>query len=211
MRDVRAFILDDHEIVRRGLRYLLSQSPGVEVVGEAGTARQGRARILEVRPDVAVLDARLPDGSGIDVCRDVRAIDPDIHALILTSYDDDDALLAAILAGASGYVLKEARGSDLVGAIRRVAAGQSLLDPALVNRVIQRVNAGDSKVDELGRLSRREREVLGLVAEGLTNREIAMRMRLADTTVKTYVSSMLDKLRVERRAQAAVLAAKLLG
>ena len=210
MENVRAFLLDDHEVVRRGLRFLLEQAPGVEVVGEAGTAAQGRARILELRPDVAVLDVRLPDGSGIDVCRDVRAIDPGVHALVLTSYEDDEALLTAILAGASGYVLKQARGDDLVDSIRRVAAGESLISPGLVDRVTARIRAAETEMAELARLSRREREVLGLVAQGLTNRQIAIRLQLADTTVKTYVSSVLDKLQVERRSQAAVLAQKLL-
>jgi DNA-binding NarL/FixJ family response regulator len=160
---------------------------------------------------VAVLDARLPDGSGIDTCRDVRSVDPDIKALILTSYDDDEALFAAILAGASGYVLKQIGGTDLVDAVRRVAAGQSLIDPSLTAKVLDRVRNGPEQHEELAALTDQERKILALVAEGLTNRQIAERMFLAEKTVKNYVSSILAKLGLERRTQAAVLASKLLG
>jgi len=209
---VRAFLLDDHELVRRGIRDILLGASGIEVVGEAATAREGRELILELRPDVAVLDARLPDGSGIDVCRDVRAVDPNIRALILTSYDDDSALLTAILAGAAGYVIKDVRGIDLVDSVQRVAAGQSLLDPLMTARVLERVRRRDhpSVPAELKALSAREREILTLIAEGLTNRQMADRLVLTETTVKTYVSRVFTKLDVQRRAQAAVLAMKLL-
>jgi two-component system, NarL family, response regulator DevR len=211
--NVRAFLLDDHELVRRGIRDILSAAPDIEVVGEAATAAEGRARILELRPDVAVLDARLPDGSGIDVCRDIRAADSEIRALILTSYDDDSAMLTAILAGAAGYILKDVRGIDLVDALRQVAAGRSLLDPVKTARVLERVRRSDDQQPvpaELKVLSAREREVLALIAEGLTNREMADRLVLTETTVKTYVSRVFTKLDVQRRAQAAVLAMKLL-
>lgn len=209
---VRVFLLDDHEVVRRGLRDVVSSAPDLEVVGDAGTVRDALIQIPAVRPDVAVLDARLPDGSGIDVCRDVRAANPEIKALILTSYDDDEALFSAILAGAAGYVLKNVRGNDLLHSIRRVAAGQSLLDPSITHRVLERIRSGSetSEPDELRRLTEREREILGHVAEGLTNRQIAERLFLAEKTVKTYVSSLLAKLGLERRTQAAVLATKLL-
>ena len=212
MANVRAFLIDDHELVRRGIRDILSGSPDIEVVGEAATAREGRDKILELRPDIAVLDARLPDGSGIDVCRDIRAADSNIRALILTSYDDDSALLTAILAGAAGYVLKDVRGVDLVDSVRRVAAGQSLLDPLMTARVLERLRQPDHQPvpAELKVLSTREREVLALIAEGLTNRQMADRLVLTETTVKTYVSRVFTKLDVQRRAQAAVLAMKLL-
>jgi two-component system, NarL family, response regulator DevR len=207
---IKVFLLDDHEVVRRGIRQLLEDSGDIEVVGESGLAAEATARIPALRPDVAVLDARLPDGSGIDVCRDVRSIDPTINALILTSYDDDEALFAAILAGASGYVLKQIGGQDLVETVRRVAAGQSLIDPSLTARVLERLRGGDQTPDELAELTEREREILGLIAEGLTNRQIGERLFLAEKTVKNYVSSILAKLGLERRTQAAVLATRLL-
>lgn len=207
---IRVFLLDDHEVVRRGLRDLLESEDDIEVVGEAGTVAEGIARIPALRPDVAVLDGRLPDGSGIDVCRDVRSIDPTIRALILTSYDDDEALFAAILAGASGYVLKQITGNDLVDGVRRVAAGQSLLDPMLTARVLERVRSGPPEREELAALTDQERHVLELIAEGMTNRQIGEKMFLAEKTVKNYVSSILSKLGLERRTQAAVLATKLL-
>ena len=176
---IRVFLLDDHEVVRRGLRDLLEGEGDIEVVGEAGTASEARARIPALRPHVAVLDARLPDGSGIDVCRDVRSIDPTIKALILTSYDDDEALFAAILAGAAGYVLKQIGSHDLVDTVRRVAAGQSLIDPSLTAKVLDRVRNGPAQHEELAALTDQERKILALVAEGLTNRQIAERMFLA--------------------------------
>jgi DNA-binding NarL/FixJ family response regulator len=208
---IRVYLLDDHEVVRRGLRDMLEQEDDIEVVGESGSAVDAAHRIPALRPDVAVLDGRLPDGSGIDVCRDVRSVDPSIKALILTSYEDDEALFAAIMAGAAGYVLKQIRGTDLIDGIRRVAAGQSLLDPAVTARVLDRIRRGPEQPDELRDLTEQERRILLLVAEGLTNREIAGRMFLAEKTVKNYVSSLLAKLGLERRTQAAVLAAKLLG
>jgi two-component system response regulator DevR len=211
MTPIRVFLLDDHELVRRGIRALLEQEPDVEVIGEADTAQDATARIPALRPDVAILDARLPDGNGIDVCRDIRSVDPSIRALILTSYDDDEALFAAIMAGAAGYLLKQVRGTDLVSAVRLVAAGQSLLDPAVTQRVIERIRQGPQEPDELKSLTDQERRILELVAEGLTNRQIAERMYLAEKTVKNYVSSILAKLGLERRTQAAVFAAKLLG
>jgi two-component system, NarL family, response regulator DevR len=206
----KVFLLDDHEVVRRGIRQLLEDAGDIEVVGESGLAAEAAARIPALRPDVAVLDARLPDGSGIDVCRQVRSVDPTIRALILTSYDDDEALFAAILAGASGYVLKQIGGHDLVDTVRRVAAGQSLIDPSLTARVLERVRGGDQRPDELADLTEREREILALIAEGLTNRQIGERLYLAEKTVKNYVSSILAKLGLERRTQAAVLASRLL-
>jgi DNA-binding NarL/FixJ family response regulator len=207
---VRVYLLDDHEVVRRGLRDLL-EAEGIEVVGEAGLAREAAARIPALRPDVCVLDARLPDGSGIDVCREVRSVDPTIRALILTSYDDDEALFAAIMAGAAGYVLKQIGGQDLVEAVRHVAAGGSLLDPSVTARVLERMRSGaPEQPDELRSLTEREREILTLIAEGLTNRQIGERLFLAEKTVKNNVSNLLAKLGLERRTQAAVLAAKLL-
>src|SRR5919199_3432345 len=208
---IRVFLLDDHEVVRRGLADLLHAAGDIEIVGESGSAQEGARRIPALRPDVAVLDARLPDGNGIDVCRDVRAIDSSIKGLILTSYEDDEALFAAIMAGASGYVLKQIRGTDLVDAVRRVAAGQSLLDPAVTARVLDRIRSGIEEPKELRQLTEQERRILEYIAEGLTNREIAGKMFLAEKTVKNYVSSVLAKLGLERRTQAAVLATKLLG
>jgi len=208
---IRVFVLDDHEVVRRGLIDLLQADGDIEVVGESGLAQEATRRIPALRPDVAVLDARLPDGNGIDVCRDVRAVDSTIKGLILTSYEDDEALFAAIMAGASGYVLKQIRGTDLVDAVRRVAAGQSLLDPAVTQRVLERIRHGVEQPRELASLTDQERKILEFVAEGLTNREIAARMFLAEKTVKNYVSSLLAKLGLERRTDAAVLATKLLG
>jgi DNA-binding NarL/FixJ family response regulator len=206
---IRVYLLDDHEVVRRGLRELLESEPDIEVVGESGSAREAIARIPALHPHVAVLDGRLPDGSGIDVCRDVRSVDPTIQALILTSYDDDDALFAAIMAGAAGYVLKQIRGNDLVEAVRQVAQGRSLLDPSVTSRVLERVRHGNDQPDELRSLTEQERKILGHIAEGMTNRQIAEVMFLAEKTVKNYVSSILAKLGLERRTQAAVLAAKL--
>jgi two-component system, NarL family, response regulator DevR len=210
-RPIRVFLLDDHEVVRQGLRALLESGGDIEVVGESGLAMEAAARIPALRPDVAVLDARLPDGSGIEVCRTVRAVDPTIKALILTSYDDDEALFAAIMAGAAGYVLKEIGGQDLIGAVRTVAAGNSLIDPSLTARVLERVRNGPATAPELADLTEQELKLLSLIAEGLTNRQIGERMFLAEKTVKNYVSSILAKLGLERRTQAAVLASKLLG
>jgi len=206
---IRVYLLDDHDVVREGLRFLLERHD-IEVVGESGTAAEATARIPALRPDVAVLDARLPDGSGIEVCRAVRSLDPSIQVLILTSYDDDEALFAAIMAGAAGYVLKDIKGGDLVGAIKQVAAGNSLIDPSLTARVLERVRNGPTTAPELAQLTEQELKLLGYIAEGMTNRQIGERMFLAEKTVKNYVSSILAKLGVERRTQAAVLASKLL-
>jgi two-component system, NarL family, response regulator DevR len=206
---IRVFLLDDHELVRRGLRELLEVEGDIEIVGESGSAAEAIRRIPALKPDVAILDARLPDGSGIDVCRDVRSIDPNVRALILTSYDDDTALFAAIMAGASGYVLKDIRGNDLIGGIRRVASGQSLLDPAVTARVLERVRRGPELDPRLEALTEQERKILDHIAEGKTNRQIGAEMFLAEKTVKNYVSSLLAKLGMQRRTQAAVFAATL--
>jgi len=207
---IKVFLLDDHEIVRRGLRDLVEAEDDLVVIGESGSAREAERIIPALRPQVAVLDARLPDGSGIDVCRTIRSRDPSIHALILTSYDDDQALFAAIMAGAAGYVLKQVRSNELVQAIRTVARGQSLLDPAVTAKVLQRLRSGTAEPEEFADLTAREKEILRLIAEGLTNRQIGQRLFIAEKTVKNYVSSLLAKLGLERRTQAAVLAAKLL-
>ncbi len=207
-RPIRIFLLDDHELVRRGICDLLSTVEGFEVVGEAATAAEALARIPAVRPDVAILDGRLPDGSGIDVCRDIRSQLPSTYCLILTSYDDQDALLASVLAGASGYVLKEVRGSGLIDAVRQVALGRSLIDPALVSQVMNQIRQGSERDRKLAALTDREREVLELISEGLTNRQIGERLFLAEKTVKNYVSSLLAKLGLQRRTQAAVLGAE---
>ena len=206
---ITVFLLDDHEIVRRGIVDLLDAAPDINVVGDAGTASQALARILALRPQVAVLDGRLPDGSGIDVCRDVRSALPGTRCIILTSYDDDDAILASVMAGAAGYLLKEIKGSNLVDAIRQVAAGHSLLDPAVTERVLTRLREGDKVDPRWEALTAREREILDLVTEGMTNREIGERLFLAEKTVKNYVSVMLTKLGMERRAQAAVFGAEM--
>ncbi|MGH3738712.1 MAG: response regulator [Micromonosporaceae bacterium] len=208
---IGVYLLDDHEVVRRGLAELLRQAGDIELVGESGSAAEAARRIPALRPDVAVLDARLPDGSGVDVCRDIRSVDPTIRALILTSYEDDEALFASIMAGAAGYLLKQVRGTDLVEAVRTVAQGRSLLDPAVTQRVLERIRRGPDQPKELASLTEQERKILGLIAEGLTNRQIAEKMFLAEKTVKNYVSSLLSKLGLERRTQAAVLATRLVG
>ena len=205
---IRVFLLDDHEIVRRGLRELLESEGDIEVVGESGLAQEAARRIPALRPDVAVLDGRLPDGSGIDVCREIRSRNPEIAALILTSYDDDEALFSAIMAGAAGYVLKQVRGTDLVETVRRVAAGQSTLDPAVTQQVLDRLRRGPAEDPALAPLTSQERRTLELIGQGMTNRQISEEMFLAEKTVKNYVSSLLAKLGLERRTQAAVFAAK---
>jgi len=207
---ISVYLLDDHEVVREGLRVLLEGAGDITVVGESGSALEATHRIPALRPQVAVLDARLPDGSGIEVCRAVRAVDPSINALILTSYDDDEALFSSIMAGASGYVLKEIRSTDLVQAVRHVATGGSLIDPTLTARVLERVRSGPATAPELSTLTEQELKLLGHIAEGLTNRQIGEKMFLAEKTVKNYVSSILAKLGLERRTQAAVLASRLL-
>jgi DNA-binding NarL/FixJ family response regulator len=205
---IRVFLLDDHEVVRRGLRELLERAGDIVVVGESGSAQEATRRIPALRPDVAILDGRLPDGSGVDVCRDVRSVDPTIRALVLTSYDDDEALFAAIMAGAAGYVLKQVRGTDLVDTVRRVAAGQSMLDPALTAQVLERLRSGPPEDRELAALTGQELHILEHIGEGLTNRQIAERMYLAEKTVKNYVSSLLAKLGLSSRTQAAIFATR---
>jgi two-component system response regulator DevR len=209
MSMIGIFLVDDHEVVRRGLCDLLNSENEFEVLGEAGTVSEALRRIPAAKPDVAILDARLADGSGIDVCRTIRSADPSIRALILTSYEDDEALFAAIMAGAAGYLLKQVRGTDLVQAVRTVAAGHSLLDPSVTAQVLDRIRDAEHGPDELNALTKQERRILGLIAEGLTNRQIAARMFLAEKTVKNYVSSLLSKLALRSRTQAAVLATKL--
>jgi two-component system response regulator DevR len=201
----RVFLVDDHELVRRGITALLNAEADIEVVGEASTAAQARSRIRATRPDVAILDVRLPDGSGIDVCRDVRSENPDVRCLILTGYDDDEAINAAVLAGAAGYVIKDVRGSGLLDSLRKVAAGRSLIDPALSRRVVERIHERHQADPRLASLSARERDILPLIAEGLTNREIGVRLALAEKTVKNYISGLLSKLGLQRRTQAAIL------
>jgi len=206
---IRVFLLDDHEVVRRGVHDLLDTEPDIEVVGEAGTADHALARGPALRPDVAVLDVRLPDGDGITVCRELRSAMPGLACLMLTSFDDDDALLDAIMAGAAGYVLKQIKGSDLVSAVRTVASGQSMLDPATTARLMRSLRddgASEPEEQALAALSPREREILGLIGEGLTNGQIGKRLYLSEKTVKNNVSRLLAKLGVERRIQAAVLA-----
>ncbi|MHC5258912.1 response regulator [Streptomyces sp. UC4497] len=218
-RPIRILLLDDHEVVRRGLRDLLGAEPDMTVVGEAATAAQALARGPALRPDVAVLDVRLPDGDGITICRELRVLIPDVSCLMLTSFDDDDALLDAIMAGAGGYVLKQIKGSDLVSAVRTVAAGESMLDPATTARLMRSLRgpeqggpggttAGAPVVEDV-ELTDRERDILALVGEGLTNRQIGRRLFLSEKTVKNNISRLLAKLGVERRIQAAVIATKL--
>lgn len=207
---ITVFLLDDHEVVRRGVHELLSVETDIEVVGEAGTAADALVRIPATRPDVAVLDVRLPDGSGVEVCREVRSQDENIKCLMLTSYADDEALFDAIMAGASGYVLKAIRGNELLNAVRDVAAGKSLLDPVATARVLERLrDGGGGKDDKLAGLTEQERKILDLIGEGLTNRVIGERLHLAEKTIKNYVSSLLSKLGMERRSQAAAYVARL--
>jgi two-component system response regulator DevR len=206
---LRVFLLDDHEVVRSGLRTLLEATDDLVVVGEAGTAADALARIPSVRPDVAVLDVRLPDASGIEVCREIRSDFPEVACVMLTSYADDDALFAAIMAGAAGYVLKQIRGTDLVDSVRRAGAGQSLLDPAVTKRVLEKLRDRPEEDPRLASLTNQERRILDLIAEGQTNRQIAASLFLAEKTVKNYVSNLLAKLGMERRTQAATYAARL--
>ncbi len=203
------FLLDDHEVVRAGLRSLIEDEDDLEVVGEAASADQALDRIPAARPDVAVLDVRLPDGSGIEVCRDIRSRHPEVACLMLTSFADDEALLAAIMAGAAGYVLKQVGGRDLVDDIRTVGAGGTLLDPAMTRRVLERVRRGPEEDQRLASLTAQERRILDLIAEGRTNRQIAEALYLAEKTVKNYVSNLLSKLGMQRRTEAAVYAARL--
>jgi two-component system, NarL family, response regulator DevR len=206
---IRVFLVDDHEVVRRGLKELLDDEEGIDVIGEAGSAGLALSGIDKEKPDVAVLDVRLPDGDGVEVCREVKSRNPDVQCLMLTSFSDDEALFNAIMAGAAGYVLKQIRGQDLVDAIRRVAAGESLLDPGVTGRVLERLRKGEKEDERLASLTEQERKILELVAEGLTNRQIAERIHLAEKTVKNYVSSILSKLGMQRRTEAAVFMARL--
>jgi len=206
---ISVFLLDDHEIVRRGVRDLLEAEPDITVVGEAGTAEGALARIPALKPDVAVLDVRLPDGDGVSVCREIRSRMPEVGCLMLTSFGDDEALFDAIMAGASGYVLKQIRGTDLVGAVRTIAAGRSLLDPEAAARVMRRMRDEARRSDPLAGLTDQERKILELIGEGLTNRQIGERMFLAEKTVKNYVSALFAKLGMERRTQAAAYAARI--
>jgi DNA-binding NarL/FixJ family response regulator len=208
---IRVFLLDDHEMVRMGLRKLLESAGDIEVIGEAGTAAAAIARIPALKPDVAMLDARLPDGSGIEVCRQIRSSEPSVQAIILTSFDDDEALFAAIMAGAAGYILKQVTSQDLLSAVRHVAAGGSLLDPSVTARVMERLREGaPGEPEELKNLTAQERRILELVAEGLTNKQIGERLFLAEKTVKNYMSNVLAKLGLVSRTQAAVFATRLL-
>jgi len=204
---IKVFLLDDHEIVRRGVKDMLEGEPDLTVIGEAGTAESALARIPALRPDVAVLDVRLPDGDGVSVCREIRSRMPEVACLMLTSFGDDEALFDAIMAGAAGYVLKQIRGTDLIGAVRTVARGESMLDPEAASKVMARMRDQASKADPLAGLTPQERKILELIGEGLTNRQIGERMFLAEKTVKNYVSALFAKLGMERRTQAAAYAA----
>ena len=206
---LRVFLMDDHEVVRQGLKAMLDAEPDMQVIGEASTAAEALARVPALRPDVAVLDVRLPDGDGISVCRELKSALPDLACLMLTSFGDDDALFSAIMAGASGYVLKQIKGNDLVGAVRTVGKGQSLLDPMATARLLQKMRSDAVRKDPLDVLTEQERKILDLIGEGLTNREIGERMFLAEKTVKNYVSSVLSKLGLVRRTQAAVMVTEL--
>jgi len=205
---IKVFIMDDHEVVRRGLIDLVSAEPDMEVVGEAGTAAEALARIPQTKPDIAVLDVRLPDGNGVKVCRDIRTELPNTQCLMLTSYADDEALFDAIMAGATGYVLKDIQGTDLLDAIRTIASGKSLLDPMATQRVMERLRAPHKEDDAVAGLTEQERKILDLIGEGMTNRQIGQTLFLAEKTVKNYVSSLLAKLGMERRTQAAVFVAR---
>ncbi len=205
---IKVFLLDDHEIVRRGVKDMLEAEPGITVIGEAGTAASALARIPALRPDVAVLDVRLPDGNGVSVCREIRSMMPEVACLMLTSFGDDEALFDAIMAGAAGYVLKQIRGTDLVGAVRTVASGESMLDPEAASKVMARMREQATKADPLAGLTGQERRILELIGEGLTNRQIGEHMFLAEKTVKNYVSSLFAKLGMERRTQAAAFASR---
>jgi DNA-binding NarL/FixJ family response regulator len=207
-RRIGVFLVDDHEIVRRGVKELLETEPDIAVVGEAGTAASALARIPALKPDIAVLDVRLPDGDGVSVCRDIRSKMPEVACLMLTSFGDDEALFDAIMAGAAGYVLKQIRGTDLVGAVRALAAGESMLDPEAASRVMKRMRDQATRSDPLTGLTAQERRVLELIGEGLTNRQIGERLFLAEKTVKNYVSALFAKLGMQRRTQAAAYAAR---
>jgi two-component system response regulator DevR len=206
---LRVFLLDDHEVVRAGLRSLIESEDGIEVVGEAGTVEEALVRIPLAKPDVAILDVRLPDGNGIEVCREIRSGHPEIACLMLTSYADDEALLASVMAGAAGYVLKQVGSGDLVADIRKVGGGGTLLDPKLTERVLERLRRGPEEDERLASLTPQERRILDRIAEGRTNRQIGEELFLAEKTVKNYVSNLLAKLGMQRRTEAAVFAARL--
>lgn len=206
---IRVFLVDDHEIVRRGIAGIIDAEPDLEVVGESGTVQRTLGRIAATSPDVVVLDVRLPDGSGIDLCRSIRSSHPETICLMLTAYDDDDASLAAVIAGAAGYVLKDVRGHNLLDSIRRAAAGETLIARVVANRVIARVAQVSTAASIPPELTMREGQVLRLIADGLTNRQIGERLELAEKTIKNYVSGLLAKLGMERRTQAAVYQARL--
>ncbi|GAA1101142.1 response regulator transcription factor [Nocardiopsis exhalans] len=210
-KQIRVFLVDDHEVVRRGVAALLETEDDMTVVGEAGTAEQALSRIPVVLPDVAVLDVRLPGGSGVQVCREIRSDHPEIACLMLTSFADEDALYDAVMAGAAGYVLKQIHGADLVGAVRTVAAGGSLLDSGSTGAMLERLRGAQAEPDPLAELTPQERQILDLIGEGMTNRQIGERLYLAEKTVKNYVSALLAKLDLKRRTQAAVLVAELRG
>jgi len=205
---LKIFLVDDHEVVRRGVRDMLEAEADLEVVGEAGTVEEALHRVAATNPDVAVLDVRLPDGSGVELCREIRSRHPSIACLMLTSFDDDEALFEAILAGASGYVLKQVKGSDILEAVRAVGAGRSLLDPSLTSKVMERLRRGAAEDPRLAGLSGQEQRILEFLAEGKTNRQIAEEMFLAEKTVKNYVSNLLSKMGMSRRTEAAVYAAR---
>ena len=206
---IRVFLLDDHEVVRRGLRDLLDAEDDIQVVGEASTVDEALRRVPPTRPDVAILDVRLPDGNGVEACRDIRSGHPEVQCLMLTSFADDEALFDSIMAGAAGYLLKQVRGADLVNSVRRVAEGQSLLDPTVTAKVLERLRNPPEEDEQLTRLTSQERKILDLLADGLTNRQIGERLYLAEKTVKNYVSNLLMKLGMQRRTEAAVYAARL--
>ncbi len=210
-RVIKVFLLDDHELVRVGVKDFLENQPDIRVIGEAGTASSALARIPALRPDVAILDVRLPDGDGVSVCREIRSQMPEVACLMLTSFEDDRALFDAIMAGAAGYVLKQIHGTDLIGAVRTVAAGQSMLDPRAASKLMARMRNAATKRDPLEGLTGQERRILELIGEGLTNRQIGERMYLAEKTVKNYVSVLFQKLGMERRTQAAAYAAHIFG
>lgn len=208
-QQIKVFLLDDHEVVREGIRALLQDQPDIDVIGEGATATQALARVPALRPDVAILDVRLPDGNGVEVCRELRARMPGLACIMLTSFADDEALLQAVMAGAAGYLLKDVRGSGIIEAVRTVASGKSLLDPTATARLLDRLREDAARKDPLAALTAQERQVLDLIGDGLTNRQIGQRLFLAEKTVKNYISSIFTKLGLQRRTQAAILATQL--
>lgn len=205
------YLVDDHEVVRRGVASLLATDPAIEVVGQSGSATVGLREIIALRPDVAILDANLADGTGVDICREMRSVDPNIKGLILTSYDDPDAISSAILAGASGYVLKRIEGNSLISGIKLVAGGHSLIDPTVASRVVEQMELQRRSLDVICELTPQQRKIFFLIAEGMTNRQIAERLYLAEKTVKNHVTGLLSRLGLQHRTQAALLAVRLHG